>query len=333
MALSNVQYDEIMRHYGRVQNKNRRIHEARVEEVHTKIPQIREFEDEMRRISVNRAKALLNKETNSLDAYKHKMNELREEKEALLLGGGFSADYLEEIYDCTECRDTGYANGVKCTCMKKLEIDLLYKQSYMDQVLQRENFDTFDWSYFSEDYRIAEQGGMSLRTYMDKLVNGVIKEYLNNFDNKDSSNNMMFIGPSGVGKTFLVHCIAKELIDSRHSVVYLTADRLFEILAGRRIRRDEEDYDNMYMLAYDCDLLVIDDLGTELNNSLTNSELFNCINDRILRNKATLISTNLKAADIREIYSERVASRIFSNYKCIPMYGDDLRTKKKKAGR
>ncbi len=333
MGLSNVQYDEIMRHYGRIQSRNRKIHEARIEEVYSKLPGIIEFEDEMRRISVNRAKALLNKEENSLEKYRHKMNELREEREALLTGGGFSADYLDEIYDCEACRDTGYVSGVKCTCMKKLEIDLLYKQSYMDQVLLRENFDTFDWSYFSEDYKIAEQGGMSLRTYMDKLVNGVIKEYLKNFDNKDSVNNIIFSGPSGVGKTFLIHCIAKELIDSRHSVVYLTADRLFDMLSGRRINRDDEDYENMYALANDCDLLIIDDLGTELNNSLTNSELFNCINDRILRNKAVIISTNLKAADIRDIYSERVASRIFSNYKYIPMYGDDLRTKKKKAGR
>ncbi len=333
MALSNVQYDEIMRHYGRIQNRNRRLHEARLEEVYSKLPGIREFEDEMRKLSVNRAKALLNKESDSLDNYKRKMNELREEREALLLGGGFSADYLEEIYDCKECRDTGYTSGVKCNCMKKLEIDLLYKQSYMNQVLLRENFDTFDWSCFSEDYKIAEQGGMSLKTYMDKLVNGVLREYLKNFDNKDSVNNIIFSGPSGVGKTFLIHCLAKELIDSRHSVVYLTADRLFDILSGRRVNRDDEDYENMYMLANDADVLIIDDLGTELNNSLTNSELFNCINDRILRNKAVIISTNLKAADIRDIYSERVASRIFSNYKYIPMYGDDLRTKRKKAGR
>lgn len=333
MALSNVQYDEIMRYYGRIQSRNRRLHEARLEEVYARLPQIKDFEDEMRRLSVNRAKALLSGEKSNFDGYKHKMNELREEKEALLLGGGFAADYLEDIYDCDNCRDTGYNNGIKCTCMKKLEIDLLYKQSYMNQVLLRENFENFDWSLFGEDYIIKEQGGISLKTYMNTLVNGVIKEYLEHFDDKDALNNIMFIGPSGVGKTYLVHCIAKALIDSRHSVIYLTADRLFDMLSGRRMNRQDEDYENMYMLAYECDLLVIDDLGTELNNSLTNSELFNCINDRILRNKATLISTNLKTADIRDIYSERVASRIFSNYKCVPVYGVDLRTKKKRAGR
>lgn len=333
MALSNVQYDEIMRHYGRIQVKNRELHERRLKEVYDTIPEIGEFEDEMRRISVRRAKELLNNEGGSPDTYKHKMKELMEEKEALLIGAGFAPDYLDEIYDCSLCRDTGYADGVKCSCMKKLEIDMLYKQSYMDNVLKRENFNTFDWECFSEDYKISEQGGMSLRTYMDKLVNGVIMEYLRDFDKKDSSNNIIFIGPSGVGKTFLIHCIAKELIDSRHSVVYLTADRLFEILAGRRVKADSGEYENMYALSYDCDLLVIDDLGTEFNNSLTNSELFNCINDRLLRNKAVIISSNLKAAEIREIYSERVASRIFTNYKFIPMYGNDLRTKKKKSGR
>lgn len=333
MALTNVQYDEIMRHYGHIQNKNRRLHEQHLKEVYERIPEINEFEDEMIKISVSRAKALLNGEKTLADTYKAKMQVLAEEKEALLTGGGFTADYMDDIYDCPECRDTGYVNGRKCRCMRKLEIELFYRQSYMDDVLKKENFDTFNWTYFKEDTKIAEQGGMSVRTYMDKVVNGVIKEYLAEFDDKNSASNIMFIGPSGVGKTFLIHCIAKELIESGHSVLYLTADRLFDMLAGKRIRRDDTDYENMYMLAYDADLLIIDDLGTELNNSLTNSELFNCINDRILRNKAVIISTNLNTANIRDIYSERVASRIFSNYKCIPMYGDDLRAIKKKTGR
>ena len=327
MTLSNIQYDEIMRHYGRVQNKNRRIHERRIEEVYNRIPQYKEYEAQIRDISVGRARALVNGCEASLNDYKRQMKELMEEEKELLKGAGFEPDYLDDIYDCPYCKDTGYINGEKCSCMKKLEIELLYKQSYLADVLERENFDTFNWNYFSEDYIIPEQGGISLKAYMDKLVNVVIKDYIDNFDNKEASSNLLLIGESGVGKSFLIHCIAKRLMDSSHSVVYQTAEQFFEMLSGRILRKDE-DCENRYELAYESDLLIIDDLGTELNNSLTNSELFNCINDRLLRRKAVIISTNLMPRDMQDIYSERVASRIVSNYKCIYMYGDDIRRKR-----
>ena len=141
--------------------------------------------------------------------------------------------------------------------------------------------------------------------------------------------NILLYGDTGVGKTFLSHCIAKELIDTSFSVVYFTAASLFDLFAQNTFGSwDSHDMDAQEHI-YDCDLLIIDDLGTELPNSFTVSQLFICLNERILRRKPTIISTNLALDDIQSIYSERTFSRISSNYTILRLTGDDIRIQKK----
>lgn len=135
-------------------------------------------------------------------------------------------------------------------------------------------------------------------------------------------------GDTGVGKTFLSHCIAKELLEQSYSVIYFTASQLFDILAKYTFEKDA-DAGLAHDHVLDCDLLIIDDLGTEFANSFTTSQLFICLNERILRKKSTLISTNLALEDIRNIYSERIFSRITSTYTVLRMTGDDIRIQKK----
>ena len=137
-----------------------------------------------------------------------------------------------------------------------------------------------------------------------------------------------FYGDTGIGKTFLSNCIAKELLDSRHSVIYFTAFQLFDILSKGVFKRDEEALLS-HRNIFDCDLLIIDDLGTELSNSFTTSQLFLCINERILRQKSTIISTNLGMNQLADIYSERVLSRISSNYTLLKLFGADIRILKR----
>ena len=139
---------------------------------------------------------------------------------------------------------------------------------------------------------------------------------------------ILLYGDTGVGKTFLSHCVAKELIERSFAVIYFTASQLFDIFAKKQFEKDADvklDYDHIY----DCDLLIIDDLGTEFTNSFTSSQLFICLNERILRRKSTLISTNLSLDDIRKLYSERVFSRISSSYTVLRLIGDDIRIQKK----
>ena len=141
--------------------------------------------------------------------------------------------------------------------------------------------------------------------------------------------NLLFYGDTGVGKTFLSNCVAKELLDQGYSVIYFTAFQFFDILSKGVFQKDT-DAIAAHQNIYDCDLLIIDDLGTEFANAFTSSQLFLCVNERILRNKSTIISTNLNMSDLAEMYSERVPSRITSNYTVIKLFGDDIRILKRR---
>ena len=153
------------------------------------------------------------------------------------------------------------------------------------------------------------------------------KEFINNFDKEFK--NLFIYGATGVGKTFLTNCIAKELMDKSHSVVYISAIKLFDILADNAFGRGGTDIEQQYANIFDCDLLIIDDLGTELVNNFSVSQLFNCINERYLNQKSVIISSNLSISDLRDMYSERIFSRITSNYTLMKIFGDDLRITKK----
>ena len=191
-------------------------------------------------------------------------------------------------------------------------------------MLDRENFDTFSMEYYSEGH-IDRLTGRSSREAIEIALK-TCHEFTDTFGT--DFRNLLLYGDTGVGKTFLSHCIAKELLEQSFSVIYFTAAQLFDIFAKSTFRREEEagaDCEHIYS----CDLLIIDDLGTEMSNTFTNSQLFICLNERILRKKSTLISTNLSLEDLKNIYSERVFSRITSAYTVLRLTGDDIRIQKK----
>ena len=153
--------------------------------------------------------------------------------------------------------------------------------------------------------------------------------FIENFDKQFQ--NLLLLGAVGTGKTFLSNCIAKELMDSCHSVVYLTAFQLFDMLSKAAFggERSAQNYQQTYPYLFDCDLLIIDDLGTELVNTFTTSQLFYVVNERLNRKKGTIISTNLPVNEMRDEFTDRVMSRIISQYQIIPLYGEDIRIRKK----
>ena len=190
--------------------------------------------------------------------------------------------------------------------------------------MAEENFDTFSFDYYSNE--ITEKAGGD--TSLERIVKVVetCRRFVRDFDNVFA--NLFFYGDTGVGKTFLSHCIAKELLDSTHSVVYFSAQELFSAFARNRFEKSEET-EGYADAIYDCDLLIIDDLGTELTNSFVASELFLCINERLTNHRSTIISTNLSLKAFAEIYSERIFSRISSNYTMLKLFGKDIRIMKK----
>lgn len=324
MSLNNSQYNAIMRIYNQRQLQDKYEQDQRREQVYARLPQVKQIDDEISSQAVRCARKLLDGDTKAKEELKHHIDDLKEQKEVLLSAYGFSPDYMEMRYFCPECQDTGYVNGKKCRCFKKEEIRMLYSQSNIEEVLARENFSAFSFRYY-DDQKVIPEINMTVAEYMHQVL-AWCKEYVENFEQKGG--NLIFTGSTGVGKTFLTNCIARELIDRCQSVIYLSSHDLFEIFSKNKFHYDaEEEMKDMYQYILDCDLLIIDDLGTELNNAFVSSQLFYCINERLLRKKSTIISTNLSMTMLRDNYSDRVSSRIISKYSIIPLYGDDIRTK------
>lgn len=326
MALSNSQYNAVMREYGQQQLADKHEQDRRIAEVYEKVPQIRALEEEISTRSAACARRLLAGDTGARAALRETLADLREQKEILLTSAGFPKDYMEMRYRCPDCKDTGYADGKRCHCFEQARIRILYAQSNIREVLERENFDTFSFRYF-DDTREVPGLPMTELAYM-KLVVKRCRAFAENF--KKEGGNILFTGSTGVGKTFLTNCIAKELIDRYVSVIYLSSHDLFEIFSKHKFSYGpEEDLEETYRHILECDMLIIDDLGTEMNNTFVSSQLFYCINERLNRGKGTMISTNLSMDMLRDTYSDRVTSRLMSHYTTIPLYGGDIRMKKR----
>lgn len=325
--LRNSQYDTILRTYQKRQLEHKHEQDRRINEVYERVPEIAEIDRNIASVSVSQAKKLLSGDNAALGSLKAAITKMSDTRKRLLKDNGYPADYLDMKYDCPDCKDTGYIGSKKCHCFMQAAIDLLYTQSNLKEVLAYENFKNFSYDWYSKDITDNVTG---LTSY-DNMHNNVMPacfDFLNTFDTMHG--NLLFFGDTGVGKTFLSHCIANELIKKAYSVIYLTSIELFDTFAKYEFNHDPEvKAEDMYEHILNCDLLIIDDLGTEMNNSFTNSKLFYCINERIVNKKSTIISTNLSFQDLVERYSERIFSRLTSSYTMLKMYGDDIRIKKK----
>jgi len=328
LALTNSQYDTIIREYNRKQLHNRHLQDARIKEVYETLPQVKELDASISNLSVEQARKMLSGDPNALDTLKVKIAALSKKRLALMTQAGFPADYMEPSYDCPDCQDTGYIGNAKCHCFKQAVIDMLYTQSNLKEILQSENFSHFTYEFYDNRMKDPATGRTALETAKSAAMECL--DFVKTFDTKHR--NLFFYGDTGVGKTFLSNCIAKELIDTAHSVIYLTAFQLFDIFAKNTFSGNNSSEENMYQYIFDCDLLIIDDLGTELTNSFTSSQLFLCVQERIARKKSVIISTNLPLEIFVHTYSERTFSRITSNYTMLKLVGEDIRIKKKLGG-
>lgn len=327
MPLQNAQYDAIMRDYDRKRQFHRYELDERKTELYEKLPRLSDIHNAVASLSVRAVRYRLSGSEESLYTCKDEIQKLIQERKDILTSNGYPEDYLTMQYDCPACEDTGYINGEKCHCFKKAAVDLLYTQSNMKEILQKENFTHFSFDYYS-DTMINEVTGLTARQTAQDAVRQA-RRLIDTFGQE--FHNLFFYGNTGVGKTFLSNCIAKELIDQGHCVIYFTAFDLFDALAKNTFQRENTPEDIQEDILT-CDLLIIDDLGTELTNSFVTSALFQCINERIMRKKATIISTNLSLDQFSDIYSERIFSRITSNYTMIKLIGKDIRIQKRLLG-
>ena len=316
MGLKNSQYQAIMRKYEQKQLRNHDILTQHYEEVYRQLPEFKSLDDSISILSVQYGKRLLNGDQKAISSLKEELAILRASKQELLRSSGFPADYLEPVYVCPDCKDTGYIGSDKCHCFLQAEIDLLYHQSNLNEVLKQENFDTFSYNWYDGDERDSMR-----RTVAEARL------FIENFDTQFQ--NLLLLGAVGTGKTFLSNCIAKELMDKEYSVLYFSASKFFSSLAKHAFDKQDVDAQNMFELIYNCDCLIIDDLGTEYTNNFIASQFFTCINERLLNSRSTIISTNLSLDTLADLYTERSFSRITSNYIMLKLIGDDIRIKKK----
>ncbi len=322
MNLSTAQYDSIMREYDEQRLENMHALNARTQEVYEKFPEIRQIDTQISELAEKFAASFTKESAMSFTEYRQKLSDLRMEKEALMKCYRILPETLQMQYRCPDCQDTGYIDNEKCHCLKQRIIDQMYQQSNLREILKTENFSTLSYKYY--DVENMEKMQKAIET---------CKNFTETFDK--GFENILLCGTVGIGKTFLSNCIAKELLDKGHSVLYLSAFQLFDLMAKNSFSgnaHQEESVAKQYPHIFESDLLIIDDLGTELANSFTMAGFFLVINERILRKKSTLISTNLSPEEILSTYTERCASRIISNYTMLKLSGSDIRLKKKLGG-
>ena len=316
-----------MRRYSSKQLKNQHELEEHRRAAYEKIPQLSELDQKVASESLQYARLLLEEGKAQNPIFRKRMERYAFLRRQLLLESGLPEDYLDMHYTCADCQDTGYIEGEKCHCFRQQAIDLFYTQSGLKEILETENFRNFSYDYYPEDL-LHPVTHRSSRDMMRETVAACLR-YIDEFDRNFS--NLFFYGGTGLGKTFLSHCIAKELIERAHSVIYYSAFELFDLFARNAFGHGDA-AENMRDYVFDCDLLIIDDLGTELTNSFVSSQLFLLLNERLQRKRSTIISTNLPLGAFAETYSERVFSRISSNFQLFGLFGNDIRLQKKLRG-
>lgn len=327
MASKTQIYKEILREYDALRTEEAAQLRQRREAIYRRLPRLREIEDELAMLGIQTAKLVLQKPAQIAQAAQQlqtAQKSLQAERLQILEDAGLSPKVLEMEYHCTKCQDTGYIGNTPCVCLKRRVMDRIYDQSNVRRIIKQENFDNFDLRLYSD--KVSKKEGISPRENATHILRQSLA-FVENFP--ESGENLLLYGATGLGKTFVCSCIAKELLEQGYVVLYLSAGQLFRKLEEIRFSKEEdperEEWDSEIL---DADLLIIDDLGTEFATLFTTSELFRLLNDRKLQNKSVIISTNLAPEQITNQYSDRVTSRL-QEYKVLKFFGEDIRVMKK----
>ena len=295
----------------------------RMREAYDRAPRLKEIDMELRKSMAVTAQLVFvqgEEGKNALEQVKNANQALQKER-AALIAENFPAGYIDDSPICENCGGNGYIGSTMCHCLEKL---CLQEQRLEIASLTSgaERFDTFRLDFYSTE--ADSRYGASPRLIMGKVFD-YCKRYAENFSY--GSGNLLFVGNTGLGKTFLSACIANEVAMQGYSVAYESAPHLIANLEKARFESDMDGREAAEKYA-DCDLLIIDDLGTEMPGNFVTAALYSLINDRLLKGKSMIISTNLNIEEIAQRYSPQIASRLQVGFKGLTFVGDDIRVLK-----
>ncbi len=328
MSTSESDFKRILDEYEALRTRAAYDQNERVQKVYEAVPEIQSIDREIESFGLTAMQRYLRTHTDPhtlIREIRVHVDSLVERKTALLTNAGFPADYMELRYQCPICKDTGYVGNEKCRCLKQRLIALAYERSNLNPSTDAENFDRFDPDRFSP--AAPEQGGISPRANILRIREAALTA-IDSFS-ETAGMNFLFYGATGTGKTFLCSCIAREILNRGYTVLYLSAYDFCMLLNDYRFRKrgaEETDSASRRVELIDtCDLLILDDLGTEASNSASVADILHCIHKRIQEQRSTILSTNLGMQQIQKVYSDRMLSRLMGYYRIFRFFGPDLR--------
>ena len=310
----------------KIRANNSNEQRRRIEEVYSRIPRVRTIDATLRRQMVELMRLTISHEKNvgeRLSLMEEDNLRLQSERADLLVSAGFPETYTDDIYSCGKCKDSGMDGITICSCLKRLYNKELTKE--LAPLLRNgdESFETFDLNYY--DSTRDPETGISPRACME-LVYSTCREYATSFG--PNSPNLLFQGGTGLGKTFLSACIARVVAESGHSVAYDSMPSALAFFETQKFSRDSGEIDDAGATVrhyLNCDLMILDDLGTEMVTSFSISALYQLINSRLINGKQTIVSTNLNNSEIARKYGQPISSRLTGEYAAMPFVGRDIR--------
>lgn len=290
--------------------------DERTRALHRALPALEKLDKQLSAFGPALVKAVIGKDQATLERLEAENRALQEQRRRLLTENGYRPDEDEPIYHCAVCRDSGYVDLKLCDCVRSLVAVGLYTSAGLGKGLFGKTFENFSLRFYTgED-----------RKHMETILS-ICRGYAEQFDT--DARPLLFVGKTGLGKTHLSAAIAATVAKKGYSVLYETAQKLFDRYEAARFGRDGSGMTERYET---CDLLLIDDLGTECGSQYTSATFFNLLNTRLLNRQPIIINTNLNRPQLEKAYGERVLSRLLGDFRVLQFVGTDVRMQKVKAG-
>ena len=327
MAYDGKVMSRALQRFEQDRQQRREEYEQRREQLFRRQPRLRAIENELRGTMSHIISAALRQGQDPRTAVERLRDEnlrLQQEKHTILRQMGLPEDCMDEKPICPLCGDTGYQDGRVCQCLKRYYAQEQQKELSRMLDLGNQSFDSFDLDYYSD--RIAPGQPKSARRHMEERVYETCVQYAHHFGRK--MENLLLFGAPGLGKTHLSAAIAREVSGQGFSVVYDTAAHVCERFETQKFSREEEADTDVGRILH-CDLLILDDLGTEMTTAFVQSALYTIVNTRLMERRSTIISTNLSPVQLSQRYSPQLSSRIEGEYQLLPFVGEDIRRLKR----